>query len=489
MPDVTGRSQVDAATAITGAGLIVGAITTRMKGDPTDADDHTVAGTVLDQQPAPGTHWPTGGAVALIVSTPLATEVPGVVGLPLDVATETLQGRTFTVGAVTSQAAGGAPGSVSAQDPNAGALTPLGSGIALTVVVGVPSLVGLTEDAARAVLDPLGLQFGQISSQPNAAPVGTILTQQPPAGSPANADTLVNITVASPLQVAVPDFSGDTIDAAQAGATQFGLVLLVGGTAPSEAIPGTVVSQDPAAGTEVAPGSTVTVVTAVPAPVLEPVPNIVGMDQQTATQTLAALGLGLVVIDQIPSSQPPLTVATQNPPPGTPVLQGTVVDVELASPFGNTVIVPDVRGMDAGAATQTITAAQLTVTTLTAPSTAAPGTVLNQAPLPGARVPTGSAVSITVAAVPTVTVPDVTDLIQSSAQAAITRAGLTPRFTSLVGGFGLRIVVAQRPVGGSAVPTGTVVTMTLDIEGGGIPLGGGGISLGGGGIKPSFELP
>jgi beta-lactam-binding protein with PASTA domain len=489
VPDVTGHSQVDAAAAITGAGLIVGAISTQMKGDPTDADDHTVAGTVLDQQPAAGTRWPTGGAVSLTVSTPLATEVPGVVGLPLDVAREALQGRTFTVGAVTSQAAGGAPGSVSDQDPKEGTLTPLGSGVALTVVVGVPSLIGMTEDAARAVLDPLGLRFGKIASQPSAAAVGTILAQQPPAGSAASADTVVDITVAEPLEVAVPDFTGETIDAAQTTATQANLVLSVGGTAPSANPPGTVVSQDPPAGTQVAPGSSVTVTTAVPVPVQQVVPNLQGMDQPTATQTLAALGLGLIVAGQVPSTQLAFTVVSQDPVAGSQVPPGTNISVELAQPASaNTVIVPDVRGTQSDAAVQTITSAGLTATTLTTPSTLPAGTVVSQAPLPGARVPIGSAVSITVAAVPTTTVPDVTDLIQASASSAITRAGLSPKFASLGGGVGLRVVVAQRPAGGSVVPTGSIVVLTLGIEGGGV-LGGGGGVIGGGGTRPPFRIP
>jgi beta-lactam-binding protein with PASTA domain len=472
VPDVTGRSQADAAAAITGAGLTVGVISARMRGDPTDPHDQTVAGTVLEQQPLATTRWPTGGAVSLTVATPLAAAVPNVIELPLDVAKETLLGRTFTVGAVTSQAEGGKPGSITTQDPPAGIVLPLGSGIALTVVVGVPSLIGLTQDDARAVLDPLGLKLGSIASQPSSAPLGTILGQDPTAGSAADAATVVNVTLAAPIEVTVPNFTQLTIDAAQATATSAGLVVSVGGTAPSASAPGTIVSQDPIAGTLVPPGATVTVTTAVPTPVQQTVPNLQGMDQGTATQAVSALGLVLAVTAQQPSDQAALTVVSQTPAAGSLVAPGTVVDVVVASPpDANTVLVPDVRGMASDAASAAITAAGLIVTVLSQPSTATPGTVLSQSPLAGGRVPTGSAVSITVAAVIMTTVPDVTDFSQAAASAAITGAHLVPRFLSVgvavlgVGGLGLRIVVAQRPAGGTSVPTGSIVMLTLGTSG------------------------
>jgi hypothetical protein len=78
-------------------------------------------------------------------------------------------------------------------------------------------------------------------------------------------------------------------------------------------------------------------------------------------------------------------------------------------------------------------------------------------------------------------VPDVTDFVQTTAAAAISKVGLIPRFTTLGGGIGLRVVVAQRPVGGTVVPSGTVVLMTLGLEGG--------IPQIGGGTKPLFEIP
>lgn len=467
VPDVVGSSQLDAAGAITAAGLTVGVVSPRMTRDPTDPKDHTPDGTVLEQQPAAATHWPTGSAVTLTVSTPLSATVPDVTAKSLDVARETLLGRTFTVGTVTPQLEGGSPGSVVTQTPAGGSVEPLGSGISLNVVVGVPSLIGLSDNDARAALDQLGLKLGVVTSQPSSQSVGTVLAQQPAAGAAADPATAVAITEAAPLLVAVPSFAGETIDVAQVTATQAGLLLSVAGTAPSAQAPGTIVSQDPAPQTAVAPGSTITVTTAVALPAQQTVPNLVGLTQDAATALLAPLGLALVVTGQAASDEPALTVVSQAPPAGGLVAPGTVIDVVLAAPSdAGTVLVPDVRAMAQADATTTLTGAGLTVTTLTQESPPPVGVVLSQSPLPGSRVPTGSAVSITVAVAQTAIVPDVVGQMQIQAARIITAAGLVPRVVRLGAAIGLGEVIASRPLAGSAVPLGSVVVITVEGDGG-----------------------
>src|SRR5206468_5685195 len=72
VPNVVGLTQAAATTAITGAGLTLGAVTT--------ANSTTVAiGSVISQNPAAATNAVTGSAVSLVVS--LGARVPTVVGL------------------------------------------------------------------------------------------------------------------------------------------------------------------------------------------------------------------------------------------------------------------------------------------------------------------------------------------------------------------------------------------------------------------------
>jgi serine/threonine-protein kinase len=319
--------------------------------------------------------------------------------------------------------------------------------------------------------------LGQVSNAASTAPVGTIISQSPAPGAPADAATAVDVTAAAPLQVTVPDLTGMTLDIAQAAVTQADLTLAVAGTQPSPSAPGTVVSQNPTPGSQAVPGATVSVTTAVPVPTQQQVPDLVGMDQITAQNALAPTGLTLNVTGQQPDpSQAVGTVLTQDPPAGSMAAPGTAVDVVVvAPPSANTVIVPDVRGSTQPAATAALTGAGLTVTTLTQASSGPAGTVLSQSPLPQSRVPTGSAVSITVSVPPLVTVPDVTGFTQGAADAQIRGLGLVPIFISQGGGIGFRQVVAQRPPAGSLLAAGSNVIMTVS------PLGGGGGGRGGGG--------
>ena len=74
VPNVVGATQANAATALTGAGLTVGSITT--------VNSATAAGIVLSQAPPAGTSQAPGTAVALTVSLgPPNVIVPNVVNL------------------------------------------------------------------------------------------------------------------------------------------------------------------------------------------------------------------------------------------------------------------------------------------------------------------------------------------------------------------------------------------------------------------------
>lgn len=117
--------------------------------------------------------------------------------------------------------------------------------------------------------------------------------------------------------VAVPNVVGDTLSDAQSAVQGAGLVF----AGPSSG--GTVATQSPAAGTQVQPGSTVTV-TASAATVA--VPNVVGDSQADAGSALQAAGLNLSVSG---GTQDPVTA--QTPGAGSQVPPGTTVYVTLTA--------------------------------------------------------------------------------------------------------------------------------------------------------------
>src|SRR4029079_17399693 len=97
-PDVVGLTQSAATTAITGAQLVVGTVTT--------ASSMTVpAGSVISQSPVAGSDVVVGTAIALTVSSGLPhVSAPNVVGLTQSAATTAITGAQLVVGTATTDA-------------------------------------------------------------------------------------------------------------------------------------------------------------------------------------------------------------------------------------------------------------------------------------------------------------------------------------------------------------------------------------------------
>src|SRR5262249_24551398 len=96
VPDVVGLGQTAATTAIAGAGLIVGTVTT--------ATSPTVgAGSVISETPGAGTPVAVGSTVTLVVSYgPAPGNVPDVVCLGQPSATSAIAAAGQIVGTVTT---------------------------------------------------------------------------------------------------------------------------------------------------------------------------------------------------------------------------------------------------------------------------------------------------------------------------------------------------------------------------------------------------
>jgi hypothetical protein len=130
-PNVVGDTQAAATTAITGAGLVVGTVTT--------ASSSTVAsGNVISESPSAGTSVNSGSAVNLVVSTGSAqVAVPNVVGDTQAAATTAITGAGLVVGTVTTASSSTvASGNVISESPSAGTSVNSGSAVNLVVSTG-----------------------------------------------------------------------------------------------------------------------------------------------------------------------------------------------------------------------------------------------------------------------------------------------------------------------------------------------------------------
>ncbi len=174
---------------------------------------------------------------------------------------------------------------------------PKGSAVTILVSAGpftstVPDVKGQTLARAEATLRRAHLSY-RAQDAASTAPPGTVLGTSPAAGTSWPQTKPVTILVAAPLQM--PDFVGMNVQAAQQWAGQHGVNLQQQPDNASQQPQGTITGQQPAPGTGVQQGETVTV-TVSAGPQLVPVPDTIGLSVGQATQELQAAGFNVQVV-------------------------------------------------------------------------------------------------------------------------------------------------------------------------------------------------
>ena len=334
VPNVVGLADAAARSALTGAGLTVGTVTTQ-------ASATVPAGQVLSESPAAGASVARGSAVNLVESSgPAPVTVPNVVGLTDAAARSALTGAGLTVGTVTTQASATVPaGQVLSESPAAGSSVTRGSAVNLVESSGpapvtVPNVVGLNDAAARSALTGAGLTVGTVSTQSSTTvPAGQVLAETPAAGAAVARGSAVNLVESSgPAPVIVPNVVGLTDAAARSALTGAGLTVGTVSRQSSATVPaGQVLSESPAAGASVARGSAVNLVeSSGPAPVT--VPNVVGLNDAAARSALTGAGLTVgTVSTQSSATAPAGQVLSESPVAGASVSRGTAVSLTESS--------------------------------------------------------------------------------------------------------------------------------------------------------------
>jgi beta-lactam-binding protein with PASTA domain len=191
----------------------------------------------------------------------------------------------------------------------------------------VPSLVGLTQVEAqdRAVSRGFILKTVRRSA---ATPPGRVVDQAPQPGADLEDGSQVMVVVsAGRQQVTVPKLVGSTADAAEQLLTAQGLQAIKK-TIDSPKPKGIVVVQDPADGTRVPKGSTVTLSVSNGQGEVK-VPAVQGMSESDAVAAIVGANLVPVVI-QVPSPKPQGTVIAQDPPANQAVPAQSKVRVNVS---------------------------------------------------------------------------------------------------------------------------------------------------------------
>jgi serine/threonine-protein kinase len=222
----------------------------------------------------------------------------------------------------------------------------------------VPNVVDLPVTEARTAIEGVGLVMAisdQLVEDPERDP-GTVVAQDPDAGSELPLEGVVTVTVVQGAEdVAVPLLVGQTEPTAIALLLQDGLTPGVSSEAFDDTIPeGQIISQDPRAGTVVASGTPVDYVvssgpepteapteaptpTPSPAPTPTPVADLtVGdyrcLSEDDAQSALEADGFTLGSVTKPPDSDPSWPVGEQSPAPGTEEPPGSRIDLTVFNP-------------------------------------------------------------------------------------------------------------------------------------------------------------
>ena len=338
-------------------------------------------------------------------------------GMTQTAATTAITNAELVVGTVTQQSSATVPeGKVISQDPTAGTSVANGSAVNLVVstgpaLVSVPDVVGLMQAAATTTITNAELVVGTVTQESSATvPAGRVISQDPLAETTVASGSAVSLVVSNGPPVNVPDVVGLTQTAATTAITNAELVVGTVTQQSSATVPaGEVISQNPAAGTNVTVGSAVNLVVSTgPAPVS--VPNVVGMTQSAATTAItnAELVVGTVT-QQSSATVPEGKVISQSPTAGTDVANGSAVNL-VVSTGPATVSVPDVVGLMQAPATTAIANAELVVGTVTQQSstTVPVGEVISQNPSAGTSVTVGSTVNLVVSSGPQIASGSVT---------------------------------------------------------------------------------
>jgi serine/threonine-protein kinase len=312
-------------------------------------DASTVPTSTVPTSTAPTRHRRSRGRIALAVVLAIAVllgvagwyvgagpgayvRVPTVVGLTETDASAALSKRGLDAELSQGFSETVAAGSVVSADPGEGQRARKGSAVHLVVSrgperYGVPKLAGLTEDAARAAVASSHLVVGKVTRAfDDSVPDGKVVSASLKAGTKVRRGTAVDLVISRGREpVAVADWVGKPADEATTALRNSGLKVTTTEAFDDQVPKGSVVSQDPGAGTAFK-GDPVKLVVS-KGPELVEVPRVVGMSAGKARAKLEAAGFTVKVTSVFGNDGG--TVIAQRPSAGTRVKPGSTVTIAV----------------------------------------------------------------------------------------------------------------------------------------------------------------
>ena len=222
-------------------------------------------------------------------------EVPDLLGMTEDEAAEALKKQNLGYKVIgTESSSKYAEGQVCNQSPKSGKKVTENSTIKITISSGegsksIPNVIGATEADATNSLQAAGYKVNVSYGHSSTVAAGQVISQSPDSSQKGQAGDTITISVSQgPDEIDMPNVVGSTKDAAVAELQSKGFTVTINEEDKPEAA-GTVVGQNPVAGTKLSSGSAVIIAIST-GQVQITAPDVRGMDPATAVATLQAAG-------------------------------------------------------------------------------------------------------------------------------------------------------------------------------------------------------
>ena len=198
----------------------------------------------------------------------------------------------------------------------------------------VPDVVGKQMTLARQILEDKKLRVNVAETYSADVPPGQVVSQTPEAGSTVKEERLVTIYVSKGgEELTMPDLKGLTKAEAEAKLQKMGLKLGTVYEKNSDEEAGTVIQQDPNAGSKISKGQEVDIIVSKGKKAKKvSVPNVIGASRESAQNAITARGLQVGSVTRQASSQAAGTVISQSVAGGSEADEGTSIDLVIAEP-------------------------------------------------------------------------------------------------------------------------------------------------------------
>ena len=196
----------------------------------------------------------------------------------------------------------------------------------------VPDVTGKQMALAKQILESKKLRVEVAETYDADVPAGEVVSQTPEAGTKVKEDRLVTIYVSKGgEEMSMPDLRSLTRESAEERLEKLGLKIGSVTERYSDEKKGTVISQDPRAGSKIHKGQTVDlVISKGEKEDKSSVPDVTGASLDSARSALAAAGYNVGSITEQVSSQHAGTVIRQSPGANSKAAKGTYINLVIA---------------------------------------------------------------------------------------------------------------------------------------------------------------